>query len=203
MGFNVSTFRSQGPIYGLARPTLFLVEMNWPASIIDTATLTHSKFMIKAAQLPASIIDAIEVGYFGRKIKLQGDRTFQDWTVTVMADEDFSLREAFERWHNGINGIIENTLDERVAQISPANEGGGNSYKVNANITQFKKVGPGDTDGEGVAKKYRFNGMFPTAIDAIQTDWDATNQYEQFDVTFSYDWWEPIRPGDSLEDWVR
>lgn len=190
-GFNVARFRANGPVYGLARPTLFAVSMNWPTAVIDTAPLAKSTFLIKAAQLPASIIDAIEVGYFGRKIKLQGDRVFQDWTVTVMNDEDFVLRNAFEQWHNAINGIIGNRLDSRVSSIVPANAGGGSSYKVNATITQFSKEGPGELDGPGAIKAYTFNGMFPTSVDAIQTDWDATNQYEQFDVTFAYDWWEP------------
>jgi len=190
-GFNVSTFRSQGPVYGLARPTLFTVTMNWPG-VVDPNPVRKSVFLIKAAQLPASIIEPIEVGYFGRKIKLNGDRVYQDWTVTVMNDEDFALRNAFEAWHNSINGIIRNTLDPAVANIVPSNEDGGNSYKVNATVTQFKKTGPGDIDSEGAAATYLFNGMFPTSIDAIQVDWDATNQYEQFDVTFSYDWWEPV-----------
>jgi len=194
-GFNVAGFRANGPVYGLARPTLFAVNMTWPSGIIDTAAVSNATFLIKAAQLPASIIDAIEVGYFGRKIKLNGDRTFQDWTVTVMNDEDFALRNAFEQWHNAINGIIGNRLDSRVASIVPSNQNGGNSYKVDATVTQFSKEGPGDLDGPGAIKTYKFNGMFPTNIDAMQVDWDATNQYEQFDVTFAYDWWEPSTGG--------
>jgi hypothetical protein len=194
-GFNVARFRANGPVYGLARPTLFSVNMSWPSAVIDTSTVSNSTFLIKAAQLPASIVDAIEVGYFGRKIKLQGDRTYQDWTVTVMNDEDFSIRNAFEQWHNSINGIIGNRLDSRIASVVPSNAAGGNSYKVDAVITQFSKEGPGEIDGPGAIKSYKFNGMFPISVDAIQVDWDATNQYEQFDVTFAYDWWEPMANG--------
>jgi len=190
-GFNVARFRSSGPQFGLARPTLFAVNMTWPSSVVDTAAVSNSTFLIKAAQLPASIIEPVEVGYFGRKIKLNGDRTFQDWTVTVMNDEDFAIRNAFEQWHNAINGIVGNRLDTRVASIVPSNSDGGNSYKVDATVTQFSKEGPGELDGPGAIKTYKFSGMFPISVDAITVDWDATNQFEMFDVTFAYDWWEP------------
>lgn len=191
-GFNISRFRANGPVYGLARPTLFSVTLNFPGVIDNTDAINRATFLIKAAQLPASIIEPIEVPYFGRKIKLQGDRMFQDWTVTVMNDEDFGLKNAFEEWHNSINTIVSNRLDSEVANIVPSF---GNSYKVDALITQFSKEGPGDIDGEGAIKTYKFNGMFPISVDAIPVDWDATNQYEMFDVTFAYDWWEPLKKG--------
>lgn len=191
-GFNVSRFRANGPVYGLARPTLFSVTLTFPNIVSNSEAISRAPFLIKAGQLPASIIEPLEVGYFGRKIKLQGDRIFQDWTVSVMNDEDFGLRNAFEEWHNGINTIISNRLDSRVANIVPSF---GNSYKVDALITQFSKEGPGDIDGEGAIKTYKFNGLFPTSVDAITVDWDATNQYEMFDVTFAYDWWEPLTKG--------
>lgn len=199
MGFDVSNFRSNGPVFGLARPTLFKVELSFPTLIDDTEQLKRrGSFLCQAAQLPASIVDAVEVGYFGRKIKVQGDRVFQDWTVTIMNDEDFNLRDAFEQWHNAINGIVSNTLDEGAASIVPGGGGLGGSYKVEAFVTQFAKTGPGESDvnggvARGAIKSYKFDGLFPTSIDAIQVDWNATNQYETFDVTFAYDWWEPWR----------
>lgn len=199
MGFDVSNFRSNGPRFGLARPTLFKVELQFPQIIDDTEQLKRDgSFLCQAAQLPASIVDAVEVGYFGRKIKLQGDRVFQDWTVTIMNDEDFKLRDAFEAWHNAINGIIRNTLDPAAASIVPGGGGLGGSYKVDAHVTQFAKTGPGESDSSGgeargAIKSYKFDGLFPTSVDAIQVDWNATNQYETFDVTFAYDWWEPQR----------
>lgn len=191
-GFNVSNFRANGPVFGLARPTQFAVTLTFPSIVENAEAISRAPFLIKAAQLPASIVETVDVGYFGRKIKLNGDRIFQDWTVTVMNDEDFGLRNAFEQWHNGINTIIGNRLDENVASIVPNL---GNSYKVDGIVTQFSKTGPGEIDGEGAVKTYKFNGMFPVAVDAIQLDWDATNQYEQFDVTFAYDWWEPQEKG--------
>ena len=199
MGFDVSVFRSQGPQYGLARPTLFKVELTFPGIIDDTEQLKRrGSFLCQAAQLPASVIDNVEVPYFGRKIQLQGDRTFQPWTVTIMNDEDFQLRDAFEEWHNAINGIISNTLDVGAASIVPGGGGLGGSYKVEATVTQFAKTGPGESDNNGgtargAIKSYLFNGMFPTEIGPIQVDWNATNTYETFDVTFVYDWWEPMR----------
>lgn len=175
MAFNIQNFKSKGLIHGGARPSLFEVEINGLAGFEDL------KFVARATQLPAMTIGDIEVPYFGRKIKLAGDRTFADWSVTIMNDEDFKLRARFEEWSNKMNTIISNV-----------NASGGTGYKASAIVRQFSKSGK---SGENVGKAiraYRFVGIFPTQIDAINLDWDDTNRIETFDVTFSYDWWEPV-----------
>jgi len=216
MAFNIHNFRAQGPVFGLARPTLFEVNMNWPSVVSQDlvgrigaaeAGSTNSlirkfAFMCKAASLPASILDSVEVGYFGRKIKVNGDRSYENWTVSIMNDEDFWIRNAFELWHNGINRIIGNTLDPNIERIAPQpGQEFQNSYKVDAVVYQMAKTGGtsaiGELDGDGVLKSYRFNGIFPIAIDEVRVDWDATNQFEMFDVTFAVDWWEPYVGSDA------
>lgn len=196
-GFNVNNFRANGLIYGGARPTHFAVMMTFPPIISNTALSRHP-FLIKATQLPSSNIDAVEVPYFGRKIKLAGDRVFDNWAITVMNDEDFAIRNAFEEWHNGINSIISNTLDPEIASVTGEI---GNSYKTDAIVTQFSKVGVdsvGDFDGDQARKTYKFNGVFPIAVEPINVSWEDTNQVEQFDVILAYDWYEPqVRGNDT------
>ena len=40
----------------------------------------------------------IDVPFRGRIFKVAGDRTIDTWTVTIINDESFELRNAFEQW---------------------------------------------------------------------------------------------------------
>ena len=102
MAFNVNEFRSQMVGDG-ARPNLFEVSMPFPGFSQPGDAQRKLTFMCKTAQLPGSTIGVVPVQYFGRELKFAGNRTFTDWTITVINDEDFVIRNAFERWMNGIN----------------------------------------------------------------------------------------------------
>ena len=92
---------------GGARPNLFNCKVNFPAYALGDAELTS--FMVKAANLPSSQTGLITVPFRGRQLKIAGDRTFETWTVTVINDTDFAVRDAMERWMNGINSHNANT----------------------------------------------------------------------------------------------
>jgi hypothetical protein len=91
---------------GGARPNLFRAIVNFPGYAGGDVELTS--FMCKAAQLPASIMNVIEVPFRGRQLKLAGDRTFEPWEITILNDTDFTVRNAMERWMNGMNAHSEN-----------------------------------------------------------------------------------------------
>lgn len=191
MGFNIDSFKANGLIYGGARPSLFKVIMQFPSAPGIEGDSERASFLIRAAQLPASTVDPVDVPYFGRKIKVAGDRTFADWTVTVMNDEDFKLRNDFEAWLNYINTHISNR--------SASADGSPENYKVDVQVIQFGKAGPGDDSG--IIRSYSLVGAFPTSVDAISLDWDTTNAIETFDVTFAYDYWIPIAAGPRPSDY--
>lgn len=171
MAFNINEMRT-GLALGGARPTLFQVELTNPVNNVSDAI---APFLIRATTLPSSTINPIEIPYFGRKIKIAGDRTFDTWAVTVMNDEDFAIRHTMEQWHNQINSLLTNL--NLGPDSSPAN------YKSTALVTQFAKSGK-------AIRRYKFNGIFPTEISTIDLDWDSTDQIENFSVTFAYDWFE-------------
>ena len=171
MAFNINEIRA-GLALGGARPTLFQVQLTNP---INNASDVIAPFMIRATSLPASTIGAIEIPYFGRKIRVAGDRTFDQWQVQIMNDEDFAIRHTMELWHNSINSLQTNL--NQTGDNSPSN------YKSTAIVTQFGKAGE-------ARRTYKFNGIFPTEISTIDLDWDATDQIENFSVTFAYDWYE-------------
>lgn len=179
MAFNINNFRSEGLVLGGARPSLFEITMTLPTIVGQPTARDRIPFLARAGQIPAATVDPIEVPYFGRKIKFAGDRTFADWTVTIMNDEDFQLRSMFENWSNLINRHVAN-----IAELGPSPNGSG--YKTNATVIQYGRRG-------NELRRYNFEGIFPTTVDAIALDWDNTNAIETFDVTFAYDWWEPIK----------
>lgn len=187
-GFNVNRFRSDGLTLQGARPCLFTITLTFPVAVQVPGLGNKLQLTARAASLPSSVIDPIDVPYFGRKIKVFGNRNFEDWEITIMNDNDFLVRNAFEAWHNLINTIVSNRLDPAVSDVNPAL---GNSYKSIGLVTQFDPIGPGDIDGEGAIKSYMFDGLWPVAVSDIPLDWDAQNQIEQFSVRFAYDWYEP------------
>lgn len=166
MSFNINEFKSQ-LVGGGARPSLFQVQILNPVSPEADFKVP---FLVRAAGIPASTVGSYEVPYFGRQIKYAGDRTFEDWTITVINDEDFAIRNAMESWSNSIN-----THDGNLRALP-------RDYKSNAVITQFSK------DGRAL-RSYIFEGMYPLSVDAIEMDWGTTDAIEEFSVTFQYDFW--------------
>jgi len=171
MAFNINEIRSQLALGG-ARPTLFQVNITNPA---NAAADLKSPFLIRASQVPASTLGFIEVPYFGRKVKIAGDRTFAEWNVTVINDEDFLIRNSMEEWMNTINSHLGN-----VRGFGSASD---LSYKSTAQVIQYSKTGV-------PIREYSFNGIFPTNITEMDVDWNATDVIQEFNVTFQYDWWE-------------
>ena len=176
MPFNISSFKENGLVYGGARPSLFSVTLNVPQGIgIDNVSVDKFRFVCNAAELPPSSISAIEIPYFGRKIKIGGDRAFGDWSVNIMNDEDFAVKALFEKWSNAINRMQSNVRDPNVST---------EEYKQDLMCTQYSK------DGIKI-REYRIIGAFPTTVAGIGLDWDTQNSVETFAVTFAYDYWVP------------
>lgn len=177
MAFNINTFKQNGLIFGGARPSLFEIILTPPPSIgVDLLnSSTKLAFTCRAAELPEMNISSIDVPYFGRKIKVAGERTFADWSITVMNDEDFIVRSMFEAWSNAINRLVANVRDITL---------NAEQYKCNVLVNQYAK------DGE-LLRAYELVGAFPTAIGAIALDWDSGNNIETFSVNFAYDYWVP------------
>jgi hypothetical protein len=171
MAFNVNEIRSQLTLGG-ARNSLFQVQFANPSNAAGDVKVP---FMVRATTIPESTLGVIEVPYFGRKIRLAGDRTFGTWTVQVINDEDFLVRNAIESWSNQINTMQGNL--RAFGAASPL------LYKSDATVTQFSKTGV-------PIREYSFRGIFPTEISTIDLDWSSTDTIEEFSVTFAYDFWQ-------------
>lgn len=175
MAFRVQEFRAQMNYDG-ARPNLFQCELTFPGLASVSGAQQKFTFMARAAQLPGSTVNQVPQFYFGRELKFAGNRTFPEWTVTIVNDEDFTIRDAFEKWMSGLDSHVANLRD-------PAFEKGDNGYQQDGFITQFGKVGD-------VIKKIKFVGLFPIDLSPIELDWGANDTIEEYAVTFAYQWWE-------------
>lgn len=174
MAFSVTEFRSNMVGDG-ARPNLFQVSLTFP-TIAQNSTLAGQKtsFMAKSSQLPGSSVGSVPVYYFGRELKFAGNRTFPDWTLQIINDEDFVIRNSLENWMNAINSHETNIRDTRAGSPS--------GYISDAFVTQYGKTGP-------VLKKYNFVGLFPIDISPIELDWGSNDSIEEYSVTFAYQYW--------------
>lgn len=159
---------------GGARPSLFQVEITPPPGVAGGNNAARKiPFMVKAAALPASNLGSYVVPYFGRDVKYAGDRTFEDWEVTVINDEDFAIRNTMESWSNLINSHVRNT------RALPQ------TYKSDAIITQYSKSG-------APVRVYRFEGLYPITVSSIAMAWETKDAIEEFTVTFQYDLWSIV-----------
>ena len=175
MAFTVSEFKSNmADGGGGARPALFKVSIT---NSVD-ATLSFDSLLVKAAAIPASTIAPIAVNYAGRAYKWSGFRTFDNWTVTVINDEDFHIRNQMMKWMRQISGSLDGTRTQTLGDHILAN---GSYREGNATVTQL------GTDG--VAKQiYKFYNLWPTELAEISVDW-SLDAIQEYTIGFAYDYW--------------
>ena len=173
---SISDFKS-ALIGGGARPNLCEVELTTlPGGV--TWDADNFRYMCKAASLPASTIANIDVPFRGRIFKVAGDRTIDVWSVTVINDEDFKLRNAFEDWMNLIA-----KLDNNLGATQPE------AYMTNAKVFQLGRGSTKSSTGNAgtantVLKEYEMIDIFPTSVSAIDLSYDTGDTIEEFTVEF-------------------
>ena len=172
---NIDTFRSN-LVGGGARASQFRVYLTFPDWVLQSGAAAGAAvsgvFLIKAASLPASLITPIDVPFRGRIAKIAGERQFGNWVVTVLNDNDFTIRKALESWSRGILDHSSTT-----GRINPV------SYTSDLIVQQLDR-------NENILKEYKFHNCFPQAIAEIQLDFANVQQIEEYQVEFSIDYWE-------------
>ena len=185
-------------IGGGTRSNLFEVELYFPDDAIpqdSTKDVVSDKarFLVKAAALPASNISNIAVPFRGRNLKIAGDRTFDPWSITVINDTDFVLRNAFERWMNLIN-----KHEDNAGLTDPT------SYQQDLFVRQLGRSTVAGTNPVSavqvpVLKQYKFFGAFPTLVSAIDLSYENTDAIEEFTVEMQYQWYDALASDGSTQ----
>jgi hypothetical protein len=168
---NISDFKAQ-LIGGGARANQFQVQLTFP-SFISVGALVgiNAQFLCKAAQLPASTVENMPVFYRGRQVNFAGERTFAPWGVTIYNDTTFTIRNALERWSDGVLNHSQTN-----GRINPRD------YQVDLTVSQLNRNG-------AIVKTYKFIDAYPTLIGPIAVDYETNNQIETFEVEFTYNYW--------------
>ena len=179
---SIKSFRSK-MTGGGARSNLFEVTIEYP-DLLGLPTdpdgpKATGEFLIKAAEIPASNLGNIPVPFRGRVLPVAGDRTFDPWTVTVINDNNFKIRDAMEKWSNFIND-----LQTSQGSVNPED------YQTSAFVKQLSREGDTNPGTIDILREYRFEGIYPNVVSSIPLDYGATDQIEEFQVTFNYLFYE-------------
>lgn len=164
----VDDFKSK-LIGGGARSNLFQATINFPAYAQGDSEITS--FLCKTAALPGSVITPTEINFRGRILKIAGDRTFENWSITVLNDTGLEIRNAMERWMNGISEHANNT-----GLVNPT------EYQTDLIMEQLDKAG-------NVTKTYDIRGAFPINIGQVDMAYE-TEGISETTVEFAYQYWE-------------
>ncbi len=157
---------------GGARANQFKVTLPFPGYASVGGEIEDMAFLCKSTALPAMTVGSIDVKFRGRDIKIAGDRTIDAWTVTVYNDTNFKVKNAFERWQNGINNMTDNE-----GLTNPVD------YQVDAFLDHLDRNG-------NTVKSYTLRGAFPTLVGDIALDYEEKTSIEVFPVNFSYQFFE-------------
>ena len=169
---NIDDFKAN-LIGGGARANQFRVTITAPTGIAIGLDVRRTSFLVRSANLPAMSLGEIPIAFRGRNIYIAGDRTFDEqWTTTFFNDTDFMIRNAMERWSNGINDLADNT-----GVIAPAD------YQTDLTVEQL------DRD-DAVLKSYIFRSAWPVNVSSIDLTSDNATAIEEFSVTWRYQHFE-------------
>ena len=157
---------------GGARANQFQVTMPFPGFASVGGETRVMSYLCQATNLPGMTLGEVDVKFRGRSLYIAGDRTFEAWTTTIMNDTDFLIRNALERWMNGINSLSDNSGLENPSD-----------YQVDAFVDQLDRAGQ-------VIKSYTFRGLWPLTIGNIDVAYETNDAIETFEATYRYQFFE-------------
>ena len=182
MAFDIATFQEALQDQG-ARPNLFEMTLTVPTGMGAKVVSTNFSKLCKTAQIPGSTIGVVEVQYFGRPVKMPGNRTFENLTTTIINDENFVLRHSLETWMAFLN--------EHESNTTSVSGGTALNYTGTLKVQQYNRDGS-KTSGTD----YTFNKCWPVNVAPIDLDWGTNDTIEEFTVEWAYDWWSSSAPLD-------
>ena len=169
---NIDDFKAN-LIGGGARANQFRVTITPPTGIAIGLDVRRTSYLVKSSSLPALTLTEIAIPFRGRNIYIAGDRTAPEtWSTTFLNDTDFMIRDAMERWSNGINDLADNT-----GVVAPSD------YQTDLIVEQL------DRD-DTVLKSYVFKSAWPTTVATIALDTAEATAIEEFEVTWRYQHFE-------------
>ena len=170
--FNVDQFKAN-MTGGGARANQFFVTLSFPTYVpTGNPAALQASFLCSATSLPGSVVNPTIVQYRGREVKFAGERTFAPWTVTIMNDVSFNIRNSLESWMAGMNGLGDNTGVTQPSQ-----------YQRNIFVTQLDR-------NNNPLKVYELKSAFPVDLSEIALSYGDNDTIETFTCSFQYQHFE-------------
>ena len=174
MAFSIAEFRKNGLAGGGSRPNLFSCQFTSTPSGMSSISSTNFTFLCKIATIPPSTLGVVEVPYFGRMVKVPGNRTFDNLSITVINDQKMAIRADVEKWMGYFN-----SHESNESLLASGNSGMG-TFVITHNNREMSSGGD---------KKWQFENVFPVALGEIGLDWGSNDTIEEFTVDLAYDYW--------------
>lgn len=149
------------------RPNRFEVVFTFPSYAGGSDESRSSPYLVTAASMPTMNMGVIEQRFKGRTLKIPGDRTFDEWSCTVLNDGGMTLYEAFKKWHNGINSFDSNimpNIEDMYSQVE---------------IHQL------NTKDERIMSE-TLKLAWPSVVGAIELSHESGDALSTFEVTWQY-----------------
>ena len=153
--------------YGI-RPNLYTVTGTFGSGV---ALGNGEPFLIKSASVPPASLGTITIPFRGREIKRAGDRTFTDWSISVLCDEKMAVHKKFMEWSNKFISLKDDT-------------------RAAGNIVPYGEwtVTPQDNAGNPT-EKFTLVGCWPIEVGTVDLGFDTTDSVAEFSVTLGYEYW--------------
>lgn len=170
--FAVSDFKSA--FRGGARPNLFKAFVTPPSSMDrrKQSAANTFEYVCQTTSLPGDTVGIIEQPFMGRVYKIPGNRTFEDWTTTVVNDEDMNLRAMFEEWSQLLGHSVTN-VGSAINTV----------YASDLYVIQYNRLG-------NAVREYNFQHAWPSIIGPVELSWETNDAVETYDITWTYSWHE-------------
>ncbi len=169
------------------RPNLYQVISSGGITIENQDSL-----LIKAASMPSASLGVVTIPFKGREVKRAGDRTFTDWTISVLCDQENEIHSRFIAWSQGFMALDDTTrglnyADWSVFPLSVSSSSG--------------KINPGGIPADAAAGKViKLIDCWPSEVGTIDFSYDSTDAVAEFSVTIGFDHWkyENVNSGPQL-----
>lgn len=153
---------------GVVRQNKWSVMVNFPTYAATNETIRQTTLLARTTTTPPSTLGVMEIGWGGRILPVPGDKTFEEFPVTFIGVNDMETRNAFERWHEAINGSSSNTGLSALIDI--------------VRDLQLDLLDSNDNP----TKTYILRDAFPVNISGMEMDSGSMDSFAEFTVTFRY-----------------
>lgn len=176
MPFNISELSASISGLGVQKSSHFSALVTLPPILSDGIT-NELQLRINSINLPGVNfgVDEIKHKGFGLSEKRPMSVTYDDVSVTIIADGQGRFAETFNQWNELIlPSNIENTGSDNVEYFEyPENYYGGLEIYV------YDAMG-------NIHTTYNFIQPFPSVVGSVQMAWESTDTLLLLPVTFSY-----------------